>query len=248
VALSRKSSEQATAILIAVVIALVAAAKALGLPVVIEKLNFRQKKKRLKSAGYNRMLSAFAYKKFHDLMVARCIREGVELMEVNAAYTSIIGELKLGLGLGLSRHQAAACAIGRRGMKFSERARCLASRNAATVLPVERVANVRVVWAKANELLVDRRRAESRAVWLANQARHRALKESRGGECLPRGRRSNRSQSGGVSPPTQRTDAPVRAEPAGHGGFPSGSVFREGPCPLGPQPDQCWTGETGMVW
>jgi len=62
------------------------------------------------------MLSGFAYAEFYSLMVSRCEREGVELLLVNPAWTSLIGLVKFARGYGLSSHQAAAVAIGRRGM------------------------------------------------------------------------------------------------------------------------------------
>jgi hypothetical protein len=66
------------------------------------------------------MLSAFAYRKFYDLLYSRASREGVEIIEVNPAFTSIIGTVKFKSGYGLSTHAAAAVAIARRGLFFGE--------------------------------------------------------------------------------------------------------------------------------
>ena len=100
----------------------VALAKARGVPIVIEQLDFAKKKAALreKSPRYARMLSAFAYGQFHTLIHSRASREGVEVLEVNPAFTSVIGLVKFKTGYGLSTHAAAAVAIARRGLKFSE--------------------------------------------------------------------------------------------------------------------------------
>jgi IS605 OrfB family transposase len=47
-------------------------------PIVIEKLDFSQKKKQFKlGRKYNRMLSGFAYSKFFELLRARCLKLGI---------------------------------------------------------------------------------------------------------------------------------------------------------------------------
>jgi len=67
------------------------------------------------------MLSGFAYATFHALVSARAYDAGIALARVTPAYTSVIGACKFADRYGLSRHQAAACAIGRRGMRLAER-------------------------------------------------------------------------------------------------------------------------------
>jgi IS605 OrfB family transposase len=92
------------------------------LPIVIERLDFSHKKNELreKSNGYAHMLSAFAYRKFYDLIYSRVSREGVEIIEINPAFTSVIGAVKFKSGYGLSTHAAAAVTIARRGLFFKE--------------------------------------------------------------------------------------------------------------------------------
>ena len=87
----------------------------LGTPIVIEKLDFAEKKKELKSRGYNKMLSSFAYSTFNKSLHSCAQRFGVEVIEVNPSCSSIIGHYKFGLGMGLTTHQAAAYCIARRG-------------------------------------------------------------------------------------------------------------------------------------
>lgn len=93
------------------------------IPIVIEELNFEEKKQELRSRKMNRMLSQFAYSSFEKIMTSSCAKAGVELIPENPAYTSIIGREKFSSGYGLSVHQAAAMAIARRGLRFGERLR-----------------------------------------------------------------------------------------------------------------------------
>ena len=98
-------------------------ARDVGKPVVIEKLDFRQKKASLKGAPGKvaRMLSSFSYGKVMAYFLSRCHREGVELDQVNPACSSVIGRVKFMERYGLSVHQAAALVLARRVPRFSER-------------------------------------------------------------------------------------------------------------------------------
>ena len=98
-----------------VVIKLVEKASVAGTPIVIEKLDFSKKKKELKSRGYNRMISSFAYSSFNTQLHSRAQKQGVEVIEVTPAYSSHIGYYKFAKGMGLPIHQGAALAIARRG-------------------------------------------------------------------------------------------------------------------------------------
>ncbi|WPD19417.1 IS200/IS605 family accessory protein TnpB-related protein [Thermaerobacter composti] len=123
--LQGKRREQVKAILGDVVADLVAWAKGAGKPIVVERLDFREKKARLREEGnrYARMLSAFAYAAFMALLLSRAAREGVEVIRVNPAFTSVIGKVKFMARYGLSPHAAAAVAIARRGLGLGERLR-----------------------------------------------------------------------------------------------------------------------------
>ena len=92
----------------------VAKARDAGVPIVIEKLDFTKKKRELKSRGYNKMLSSFAYSTFNKAIHSAAQKVGVEVIEVNPVSTSIIGYWKFARGMGLTRHQGAAYAIARR--------------------------------------------------------------------------------------------------------------------------------------
>jgi IS605 OrfB family transposase len=92
-------------------------------PIVVEKLDFSEKKKRLRelNARHNRMLSNFAYSKFLQLLKARCFKLGIQLIEVNPAYSSLIGLVKFMSLYGMNSATAAAYVLARRAMNLSER-------------------------------------------------------------------------------------------------------------------------------
>jgi len=92
-------------------------------PLVLEKLDFKQKKSSLreKNASYARMLSSFAYSTILTHLKSRAQKQGIEVKEINPAYTSIIGRVKFSKRYGLSIHHAAALVIARRFFRFSEK-------------------------------------------------------------------------------------------------------------------------------
>ena len=103
----------------------VAYARKAGQPIFIERLDFRQKKVLLEgdSRRYSRMLSSFSYSKIRACFLSRGIRQGVEVHQVNPAFSSVIGPLKFRerASYGLSVHQAAGLVLARRLLGCSER-------------------------------------------------------------------------------------------------------------------------------
>ena len=93
------------------------------LPLVLERLDFSAKKRDMsdRPACYKRMLSSFPYAAVQTAIRRRAAREGVELVDVNPAYTSLIGRVNYSLRYGLSVHISAAVSIARRAARFSER-------------------------------------------------------------------------------------------------------------------------------
>ena len=92
-------------------------------PIVIEKLDFKQKKSELgetKGSKFSRCLSSFAYGLFFNNVSARAYKNGIKLHQVNPAFTSIMGRVNYATRYGLSVHLAAALCIARRYQKFSE--------------------------------------------------------------------------------------------------------------------------------
>ena len=118
-----KSTHQAEALIGDAVAGVVQYACEVGKPIVIERLDFRQKKAALEgeSRKYSRMLSSFSYGKIKAYFISRGYREGVEIHQVNPAYSSVIGRVKFIEWYGLTVHQAAALVLARRSLGFSER-------------------------------------------------------------------------------------------------------------------------------
>ena len=102
---------------------LVARALAQGRPIVFEKLDFSEKKAALKEtvgAKRARRFSAFAYAAFRRLLISRAARFGVRVVEVNPAYSSLMGRCLWARPLGVTVHHAASVALARRGMAVRE--------------------------------------------------------------------------------------------------------------------------------
>ena len=118
-----KSRRQAEALIGDAVASVVAYAREVGKPILIEQLDFRQKKAVLEGENprYSRMLSSFSYGKIKAFFLSRGYREGVEVHQVNPAFSSVIGRVKFMERYGLSVHQAAALVLARRLLGCSER-------------------------------------------------------------------------------------------------------------------------------
>jgi IS605 OrfB family transposase len=96
-------------------------------PLVLEKLDFAKKKTELaekSSKRHARMLSSFAYQSILTHIKARAFRLGVQVFEVNPAFTSVIGRVKFASRYGLTIHESAALAIARRFLGVSENLPC----------------------------------------------------------------------------------------------------------------------------
>lgn len=121
--LNGKSTHQSKAIIGEACKKVIELAKKAKKPIVLEKLDFKQKKASLreKGASYARMLSSFAYSSILTHLKSRAQRQGVKVQEVNPAYSSLIGRVKFSKRYGLSIHHAAALVIARRSVKFSEK-------------------------------------------------------------------------------------------------------------------------------
>ena len=118
-----KSHHQAEALIGDAVAGVVEYARGAGKPLVVEKLDFRQKKAVLEgeSRKYSRMLTSFAYGKIKAYFLSRGYREGVAIIEVNPAHSSVVGRVKFMERYGLTVHQAAALVLARRLLGCSER-------------------------------------------------------------------------------------------------------------------------------
>ncbi len=121
---NRAATGRATEAIIGDAVArVVAYAREAGKPVVMERLDFRQKKAVLEGQAckYNRMLSSFSYGKIKACFLSRGYRQGVAVHQVNPAFSSVIGRVKFMVRYGLSVHQAAALVLARRLLGCSQR-------------------------------------------------------------------------------------------------------------------------------
>ena len=118
-----KSRHQAEALIGDAVARVVDYARRVGKPIVVERLDFRQKKAVLEgeSRKYSRMLSSLSYAKTLACFLSRGHRQGVEICQVTPAFSSVVGRVKFMDRYGLSVHQGAALVLARRLLGCSER-------------------------------------------------------------------------------------------------------------------------------
>ncbi|NJD37449.1 MAG: IS200/IS605 family element transposase accessory protein TnpB [Geobacter sp.] len=118
-----KDTNQAKALIGEAVKRVIEQASAVSKPIVIEKLNFSKKKAALEKEDprHARMLSSLSYGAITEGINARAYRHGIEVIEVNPAYSSIIGLVTYAQKKGISVHQAASLVIARRGCGLRER-------------------------------------------------------------------------------------------------------------------------------
>ena len=111
-----KSAHQAEALIGDAVAGAVEYARQARKPLVIERLDFQRKRAALEgeSPRRSRMLSSFGYGRMKAYLLSRGYRQGVEVYQINPAYSSVIGRVKFMERYGLSVHQAAALALARR--------------------------------------------------------------------------------------------------------------------------------------
>ena len=108
-----KSQKQAEALIGDAVAQVVGYARSVGKPLVVENLDFSKKRDELEGEypGRSRMLSSFAYGKIRTHFLSRGYREGVEVVEVNPAFSSVMGRVLFMERYGLSVDQAAALVL-----------------------------------------------------------------------------------------------------------------------------------------
>ncbi|EGD51519.1 transposase [Thermoanaerobacter ethanolicus JW 200] len=98
-------------------------AKEKGKAIVIEGLDIKNKGKRGDFSGRKsrRIRHNFSYKSLLSKIKALAKREGIEVIEVNPSYTSIIGMLKYAPQYMITKDIAAAYVIARRGLSKEEK-------------------------------------------------------------------------------------------------------------------------------
>ena len=103
---------------------IVGMAKRAGKHLVVEDLDFEDKKSKQQKGGnpvYNRMLHLFDYGRYRDTLHNSCFRNNVGLTKVNPRDTTKIGKELYCYAMKLSAHQAAAYVIARRGQGFEDK-------------------------------------------------------------------------------------------------------------------------------
>jgi hypothetical protein len=103
---------------------IVGVAQRAGKHLVVEDLDFKDKKSQQQKGGnadHNRMLHLFDYGRYRDTLYNSCFRKNVGLVKVNPRNTSKIGKQKYCKAMKLSAHQAAAYVIARRGQGFEDK-------------------------------------------------------------------------------------------------------------------------------
>ncbi|TCO68605.1 IS200/IS605 family accessory protein TnpB-related protein [Caldanaerobacter subterraneus] len=98
-------------------------AKEKGKAIVIEDLEIKEKGKRGDFSGRKsrRIRHSFSYKSLLSKIKTLAKREGIEVIEVNPSYTSIIGMLKYAPQYMITKDVAAAYVIARRGLGREEK-------------------------------------------------------------------------------------------------------------------------------
>jgi IS605 OrfB family transposase len=100
---------------------IVSNAKINGYCISVENLDLSKKKITKYDKTTNRKINMIAYAKIWKLLVSKCFSAEVFLISVNPAYTSFIGRFKYEKMYGISRHNAAAMCIARRGLGFKDK-------------------------------------------------------------------------------------------------------------------------------
>ena len=155
--LTNKTSGQTTHILSQAIGQIIEGAVEKECFIVIEKLDFGSKKNRLRehSKRYALMLSQFAYAKFSDLVHSKAKLAAIQVIEVNPAYSSLIGMTKYMSLYGLNSGTAASLVLARRSLRVSER---LPRVLFALLQPVDCNKHVWSYWARTSKLLKGCRR------------------------------------------------------------------------------------------
>jgi IS605 OrfB family transposase len=147
-----------------------------GTSIGIERLDFSDKKALLEdeSPRYARMLSSLGYTQIKQTLKARAFRTGVEVFEVNPAYSSVIGRTKYTARYGLTVHQAAALVLAQRVQRVYERPprvwRVPDGKNGQVTFPVPARTRGKHVWSFW--------RGVSRALKAALAARYRPARKA----------------------------------------------------------------------
>lgn len=112
------SADQNTDNIGVAVAALCQLARTHGAAIAVERLDFTKARAQLRYASrrLKRLLSSFAYNKFFQILVSRTGDEDLDVIRVNPAWTSVLGQANYSAVHGVSVDQGAACVIARRAL------------------------------------------------------------------------------------------------------------------------------------
>ena len=96
-------------------------AHASGKPVAMEELSIKVRKRMYGDKKTNRKLSRFSYSIMTGLAESKSRKYGIYTAKTDPSYTSRAGKIKYCRKYGITVHEAAAAAIGRRAMGYIER-------------------------------------------------------------------------------------------------------------------------------
>lgn len=124
--LKHANSNQTSAIIGDAIAKLCKYANKVNKPLVIEELDFSDKKLNMQSnkkhTKRNYLLSSFAYNQIVQNIFSKAFEFGIKVNQVNPKNTSIIGRIKYaGKDTSISTHQAAALCIARKHLGFKEK-------------------------------------------------------------------------------------------------------------------------------
>ena len=94
-----------------------------GKDISIEDLDFKKSKSKSQSKQgrkYNNMIHSLAYKKFSSILESSSYRNNVNLIKVNPAWTSWLGEKLYASRMKLNAHTSASYVIARRGQGYND--------------------------------------------------------------------------------------------------------------------------------
>lgn len=108
-----------------------------GAAIAVENLDFARSRSALRytNPATARQLSSFAYNKFFSILTSRCARQGVQVVPVDPAWTSVLGQANYAGVYGVSVDQGAACVIARRALGLSSRVRPAVCRQVPRCVP-----------------------------------------------------------------------------------------------------------------
>lgn len=128
-------------------------AKSVGKIIAIEDLSLTElknnfNKDKTNQRVINKYIHYFPYRRFIDRINYMKIKYGFDVIIVNPAYTSVIGELKYAYEMKLNTHIAASYVIGRRALGFKDCPRAEQNKKLSAIRPLKEYKSNWSMWAE----------------------------------------------------------------------------------------------------